>query len=299
MSNTFRKVKWELDTVRGNDYGFRRDIKLPRARRLAGLGEIEHQFGTTSRVEVSNERHFYLHEPLNFGRSKRVPLLVVFHGSRGNALYMALEITRWIERTPELGDFIIAFGQAEISPYHQVDPIVAAADPGNEYAWMHPFYGITFGERYWEIRDYEPKFQQDVAYAREIVETVEQGYNIDPSRKLYLGHSNGGVFCLQLMIHEPNLFTAYCSHMGGIGYDPNFIIDFDAIKQEDKKPLLLVTGDKDVHLTACLQAKEIFENEEFPSVEIIIQEDLEHIYRPAAEPAIWEWFLEVTKHLVN
>ena len=292
MSSTFIKVKRELDKLRGNDYV---EIKLSRARKLAGLGEVEHQFGITSRVEVSNGRHFYIHEPLNFDRSKNVPLLVVFHGSRGNALYMALEITRWIERTAEFGDFVVAFGQAEISPNHEVDPLVAAADPGNEFAWLHPYYGFTFGEKYWEIRDNDPKFKQDLAYTREIVETIEKDYKIDPNRKLYLGHSNGGVFCLQLMVHEPRLFSAYCSHMGGIGYDPNFVIDFDVVKQEDKKPLLLVTGDKDVHLEPCRQAQEIFENEDFPAVDIIVQDDQEHFYCPAVEPAIWEWFLKVTR----
>lgn len=105
----------------------------------------------------------------------------------------------------------------------------------------------------------------------------------------FVGHSNGGVFGCLLAIYRCNIFNGIVSHMGGIGYDPHFYLDFTKLIGK-KTPLLFYTGENDIHKSTCEAALSIFQNEEFPEVMIHIEPKIKHEYIHTCEKYILNWF---------
>lgn len=123
---------------------------------------------------------------------------------------------------------------------------------------------------------------------------MKEQYNIQNS--YFIGHNNGGVFALLLALYTPNLFTGIVSHEGGVGYDPGLYLNFKLLQNNDKRtPLLFYTGESDLHKEACETARKIFLSEKFPVVDIFIEPELGHEYRPACEPYILRWFEIISK----
>ena len=300
-----RRLK--LDEKRGvyKDDGVRLTTEelLPRAAALEGVEGIESQFGWTRREELPSGRSFVLHTPPSFSNKKEeegsslevasVPLLVYLPGSRNNAMWCALEQTRLIEKsisTSRFGEMVVVFlqavkdeGEREREKERKNNVAPWGGEGGLFCGVDRRFQHLSFGEHYFEVLDSRPKFHTDLQYVKEVVDVVTSSYKIDPHRKFLVGHSNGGVFALQVLLHLPRLFTAVCSHQGGIGMEPSFCLDFDGfcerVKRVEKEkeeiegeeegekeeedyvpdPLLLFTGEKDIHLENCRQAKVIFE----------------------------------------
>lgn len=202
-------------------------------------------------------------------------LLIFFHGSRGNA-YHQLMLTNLSSYLPQ--GIITVYGQCSgemMEPY------------------VHPSYGgIAYGEIYWEIRDTDSQFLEDVSYTREIIQYMRDHYQI---RRIFsIGHSNGGVFNIQLALHLPNIFTGIVSHQGGIGYDPRYYLDFSVMNEDDHKtPILFYTGTDDIHKEPCIWAADIFRDAGF-SVEIFIEKDLKHRYEATSEPFMINWLLNLS-----
>jgi predicted esterase len=188
-------------------------------------------------------------------------LLVFHHGSRDLAWNVALKST-----LPKLlPNYIIVYAQASLEHL--------AKTPS-----FHPAYGnITFGEIYWEIRDHLPEFVSDIEYTRNILSSIQTKYNIN---KIFsLGHSNGGVFNLQLAIHMPNIFTCIISHMGGIGFDVMYRLDFDRLPVDGRSTSIhLITGEYDEHRMPSIIAKRLFDGEGFPTAEVVEYPNTPHQY---------------------
>jgi poly(3-hydroxybutyrate) depolymerase len=211
---------------------------------------------------------------------------------------------------------------ADSSPFAPLPPYLCPV-------WGH----VAHGELYWEIRDAFATFHDDLHYLCAIVSDVhdqliaERVARIDLRRVYLMGHSNGGVFSLLALLYLPGLFRAVCSHMGGIGWDPYFYLPFEIFSQEEseeiedfgmrkrytapktdtigcgfangrtfKSPLLLVTGDRDVHRQPCQAARDIFETEGW-HVDYHEQVDTQHHYNHSVEELVWDWFLKMTGEL--
>lgn len=118
---------------------------------------------------------------------------------------------------------------------------------------------------------------------------MKESYTI---RRIFsIGHSNGGVFNLQLAIYLPNTFAGIISHQGGIGYDPGYYLDFSRLKEEDNKtPILFYTGTDDIHREPCEWAANIFRDANFP-VDIFIEQGARHSYLSSAEEFMMSWLM--------
>ena len=283
------EVKWHLESNRGEMNPSIED-ELNQALKLKNLGLAHSQYGTTEEKSFfinGKERKFVLHTPLDYQHQtdQKVKLILFFHGSRESAWNAALRDTRLIELSNTLYHeknevLLIAFGQAR-------------GKATKNFVKMHSFYDyqITFGEFYWEIRDYNPEFQTDLLYTTHIIDQLCTEFNVDKEFVYYIGHSNGGVFGCLLSVYLPNHFRAICSHMGGIGWDPSFYLDFEKLKEGDKKtPMFLVTSEFDVHLHPTKAAFNLYKGEEFPNIQMVVKPNTDHTYLPDIEPSIWNFF---------
>lgn len=202
--------------------------------------------------------------------------LVFYHGSRGLAWVSLLFKTNFLESF----DGTIIFGQA------WGDVL---------YPLIHPtFGGISYGELYFEIRDIIPQFQIDLEYTKYLVNILKSfSTNI-----YFVGHSNGGVFGLLLALY-PGLFTGIISHMGGIGWDPHFYLDFsllDAFPVSTWPLLFIYTSEYDEHRIPCEQARNIFIGHDFPTVDWHLQSKTGHKYIASeAEPVFLTWFDKISR----
>lgn len=146
----------------------------------------------------------------------------------------------------------------------------------------------TFSEIYWEIRDFEAGFAADILYTKQIINDLTSRYKVN--KIFHVGHSNGGVFNLQLAIHMPKVFSGIISHMGGLGFDMCYQLDFEKLTDDERNtPILLVTGEYDVHKPVCQQAQRLFINENFKQVDYIEFSNETHGYYNEHEIKMMEW----------
>ena len=223
------------------------------------------------------ENRYYLHTSPIPNHTNKNDLILFYHGSRDIAWTQVLEYTNFVD-IAKSNNYIVAFGQSS--------GIINKPE-------IHPYYGdASFGELYWEIRDTYPQFDEDLAYTENIISNIKSKYEIN--NIYFIGHSNGGVFALLLALYMPNTFTKIVSHMGGIGYDPAFYLDFSLLKNTDNKtPILFYTGENDIHQKPCEFAREIFLGENFPIVDIYIEKNIGHEYLSTCEPYILDWLMDL------
>lgn len=231
--------------------------------RILKDGFINTEFGKLEYVKINNQREIYVHIPLNTKPSK---MLIFLHGSRGSALIHAMCRTNLIKFI----DYIVIFAQA----------IGNKKEPH-----LHKYYNhISFGKLYFEIRDIAPGFIKDLGFIDDIFDYTLKRFNIEDY--YLMGHSNGGVFACLMAVYLGHKFKGIISHMGGIGFDPHFYLDFT--KCTNIKPLIIfVTAEDDIHYKPTINAKDIFDNEGFIT-KLMVFKDGGHNYYPSRENIILE-----------
>jgi predicted esterase len=149
---------------------------------------------------------------------------------------------------------------------------------------------ITYGENFFEIRDFTQNFYEDIEYVKLVKNDVINKYSFTDFYAV--GHSNGGVFVCLFPIYLPNEFNALVSHQGGIGWDEWFHIPFEKLNPISKKPsIYFYTGSEDIHKIPCIQAHQLFTNEGFDS-KIYIEDGLNHTWKKYHEQNIYDYLLE-------
>jgi poly(3-hydroxybutyrate) depolymerase len=206
-------------------------------------------------------------------------LVVFLHGSRDIALMQALEDTDLLAETRRRG-FVVAFGQCR-----------------GEIEDPHPderFGQLCFGEIYWGIKASEGA-SEDVDYVAALVADVQGRIAI--RRTHVVGHSNGGVFALLLALALPGLFASVVSHQGGLGWDPECVLDFDAADAAAavgdrcaaaRPRLLFYTGEHDEYRLPCQNGHALFQAEGFDST-LVVEPGLAHCYDFGCEPLLLDW----------
>jgi len=238
------------------------------------------QYDDVSKISKSNiikknilDQRYYLHTiPTQIDND----LILFYHGSRDIAWTQILEYTNLANLTNK--NYITAFGQSSGTINKPV---------------IHPDYKYaSFGELYWEIRNTVLQFEEDLLYTKTIISEITSQYKIN--NIYFIGHSNGGVFALLLALYMPNVFTGIVSHMGGIGFDPFFYLDFNILKDTDNRtPLLFYTGENDIHKKPCEAARDIFLGENFTKVDIYVEKNIGHEYLASCEPYMLDWFKSI------
>lgn len=134
----------------------------------------------------------------------------------------------------ELADqqqFFIIFGQAAHAP--------------NEWLPSHEVWLWAPGE-------------EDIFYVNSTLDFVLERYPVDRNRVYACGHSNGGLFISDIVLHIER-FAAACNHMGGIEIGRPWMEQEDqnllrgkaeqkfAIPRTRKTPLIIITGTAGLH----------------------------------------------------
>lgn len=92
-----------------------------------------------------------------------------------------------------------------------------------------------------------------------------------------------------MLLTTRGLFETITSHMGGIGYDTSFSVDFEDIIYPLPR-VLFYTGENDIHKIPCQQARNILISNDFPHVNYYKQPLVRHKYEADnAEPYILKW----------
>ena len=228
--------------------------------------DVETEYGTLKFLSLGSRYGYYIVPP-----TYECGVLFFYHGSRGIALAKALVDTQLLKYA-SVYRTIIFFGQA--------DGVIEAPH-------IQPIYNhITYGEIYWGIRSAQ-NMESDFEYTNNMISYFKSHYHAQ--NFYYIGHSNGGVFALLLSVFLPNSFTAIVSHKGGLGFDKLFYLDFDRLKESDRRtPILFFTSEHDIHRPVCEQAHELFTNMEFSS-ELIVAPHDGHVYNHVYEKDMLDW----------
>ncbi len=82
---------------------------------------------------------------------------------------------------------------------------------------------------------------------KDVIPFVEKNYNADPSKRILMGSSLGGLFTLYTIFTEPNLFYGYVAASPAVSYGDNFSFkqekQFAAKRQDLPARLFISVGD--------------------------------------------------------
>ena len=218
-------------------------------------------------------RSYLVKIPKNVDITTIKKCIMFFHGSRDLHWEVALLSTNMLSN-----NFITIYLQGNNQ-----------GDFNLEKPHIHKTHGyITYGENFFEIRDTVFNFYEDIEYVQLVKLDVILKYSFIDFYAI--GHSNGGVFVCLFPIYLPNEFKALVSHQGGMGWDEWFNIPFEKLDLNSIKPAMyFYTGSEDIHLIPCIQAHQIFTNEQFKS-ELYIEDGLKHTWEKNHEKRIYAYF---------
>lgn len=220
------------------------------------------------------QRSYLIKINKNIDISKIKNCIFFFHGSRDLHWDVAMVSTNLLS-----DDFIVVYLQGHLN---LIEPTI------------HEHYNyVTYGENFWEIRDFVPQFDEDIEYIKLVKFDIDRLYGF--SNYFAIGHSNGGVFVCLLPIYLPGFFKAVVSHQGGMGYDQWFYVPFEKMKKEDKLcPIYFYTGEYDIHKDPSIQAHNIFNNEGWDST-LYIEPGLIHKWNKECESKLLDYFRDKLK----
>ena len=154
-------------------------------------------------LEVGGQKHTCLvHLPPTQGATRPLPLVIAFHGSRGNGKGMA-KMTGFDALADKHG-FIAAYPDGLVEPR----------------AWNALFGRIPGGV------GVQGDDVDDVAFVRSLIALLHKSYHTDPNRVFVCGHSAGAYMAYRLAVELSDQIAAAGVVNGSLG-----------IKSEDGKPV--------------------------------------------------------------
>jgi polyhydroxybutyrate depolymerase len=173
--------------------GCRKNKPSPQVHELEGSGDIlpriAHDHPTTAfrtvprSVAIGGKKRTYLVvEPTPIEASKRLPLVLVFHGDGGDA-----------------------------RGFHEAWPFERATGPDALVAYLDGHLGG------WDLETTDGN--ADVAFVAQVVEELARDGRVDRSRVFGTGYSSGGFLANVVACQRPGLFRAIASNAGGAPYN--------------------------------------------------------------------------------
>lgn len=170
------------------------------------------EFGS---IQVQNfKRSYLLHLPQNYNPSNQYPLLFVFHGRASNGHKIA-KSTKFSTLADKEG-FIVVYP--------------------NALNW--PTLWNAF---------YEPKGKDkdDIAFIRELLNSLESKFNINPKKIYAVGFSSGGMFAYRVGAELSDKIAAIGVVSGSLGYRDDFGKAVYIQKPLEAVSALIIHGKKD------------------------------------------------------
>jgi polyhydroxybutyrate depolymerase len=165
------------------------------------------------RIDVAGRRReFLLHLPSGYDRSRRVPLVLAFHGSSASASV--------IERETSLDDAADSLG------------FIVAYPEGLHRGW-------NIGEC---CRYSFKEHVSDIAFVSSLITHLERGLGVDSTRVYATGYSDGGTLSMLLACSLPNQIAAVGTVSGTL-FDPLPTCDIPR-----PIPVVVIHGTGDTHI---------------------------------------------------
>jgi len=156
----------------------------------------------------TSERSYFAHVPKGLNRTKKVPLVLLFHGGGGQGEGMS-KLTKFNDLADKYG-------------------FIAIYPDGLEKRWND-------GREIPRLMQYD-----DVAFVKSLIEKLVKTNNVDEKRVYAVGISNGGLFVEKLALEIPEKFAAVA--VLGAGLTEELYGDYSTDKMTN---LLLIFGAND------------------------------------------------------
>jgi len=150
-------------------------------------------------IEIDGRiRKYIVKTPNNYNSKKKYPLLLVFHGARGNPIDMQ-KITGF-NKLADREDLIVVY------------PFGTTADEKQGFFWNA-----------WECCGYALQHEvDDIRFVKKLISILKEDYSIESGRVYATGFSNGGMLSLRLACEASEEFAAIAS-VGGAMFHENCI----------------------------------------------------------------------------
>jgi photosystem II stability/assembly factor-like uncharacterized protein/predicted esterase len=201
-------------------------------------------FHDQSIVVGGEPRYYFLYVPSTYDCHKAWPLVVDFHGTAFTAPVPPEEL--W-----NLDD---AVAVAEAEGYILLRPRSRSA----------PSDGTTYYQ--WDINPGD--LSRNVAFTRQLVDSIAEQYTVEPTRRYALGFSNGTNMAAQFLgTGASQLFSGVGTIMGGLWSDPG-MPTFGA----DAPRIYAVDGYRDYLYDAWITLRDTLASHQYPGAQLFYRE---------------------------
>ena len=187
-------------------------------------------------------REYYVHVPATYNESTPIPVVFMLHGSSGNGEKF-YNISVW----KELGE---------------TENILTVFPSSWEYCKNDPNgSGATRITTKWNILADDASYcpgqnpRDDIQFLKDIIEELNEKFNIDINRKYLVGFSNGGAMALRCAVEMSDVFAAIVESAGSTSIEATYIPKRDIpvtyqignANKSDRRPLPMQSLDSLLH----------------------------------------------------
>ncbi len=162
---------------------------------------------------LRNLHSYWLHVPPSYDETEPMPLVIVLHGSTGFSLKRPLASLLWFFGSSWIEDYTDMSEKADEEGFIVVYPnskLMAITNPfGLIFAYDVPNYPKYFLWR---------NLVDDVGFIQDLIEKIQQSYNINSNRIYITGFSNGADFTYYLGSELSDIVAAIAPAAGAIAY---------------------------------------------------------------------------------
>jgi len=165
----------------------------------------------TFNINFDNENTiFMVHKSTNYNANQAVPLVLLLHGTHGDAYNFYDKANSWYDLS-ETENIITVYVSSKshdiIDGGNQINDVAKWNAFSSQYQLVNPS----------ELRD-------DVQYLRNVLDTVKQYFNVNEKQMYLLGFSNGGEMAFRCGVEMTDVFSAIIESSGSNSIDT--LIDF-------------------------------------------------------------------------